>query len=88
MSIREQLNSIAEKHILILDGAMGSMIQSLNLNESDFRGSAFAEHPTPLTGCNDLLCLTRPEAIGAIHDAYLEAGADIIETCSFNSNAV
>jgi 5-methyltetrahydrofolate--homocysteine methyltransferase len=88
MSVRNQLKSIAEKRILILDGAMGSMIQSLNLGEDDFRGTAFAGHPAPLKGCNDLLCLTKPEAIGAIHDAYLEAGADIIETCSFNSNSV
>jgi len=88
MSVREQLDSIAEKRILILDGAMGSMIQTLNLCEDDFRGSVFAGHPTPLKGCNDLLCLTKPEAIGAIHEAYLEAGADIIETCSFNSNSV
>ncbi|MDR2702147.1 MAG: homocysteine S-methyltransferase family protein [Spirochaetaceae bacterium] len=88
MSVREQLDSIAEKRILILDGAMGSMIQALNLDEDDFRGSVFAGHPTSLKGCNDLLCLTKPEAIGSIHNAYLEAGADIIETCSFNSNSV
>ena len=88
MTIRDQLNSIVEKRILVLDGAMGSMIQTLNLNEDDFRGSAFAGHPKPLKGCNDLLCLTKPEAIGSIHDAYLKAGADIIETCSFNSTSV
>jgi len=88
MTIREQLNSIAKKRVLILDGAMGSLIQGLNLDEKDYRGSLFAEHPAPLKGCNDLLCLTKPEAIGAIHDAYLEAGADIIETCSFNSNSI
>jgi len=58
MSIRKQLNSIAEKRILILDGAMGSTIQALGLGEKDFRGTAFAEHPVPLYGCNDLLCLT------------------------------
>ena len=85
MSIRKLLNSIAEKRILILDGAMGSLIQILNLDEKDFRGEAFANHPVPLKGCNDLLCLTKPGAIAAILDTYLEAGADIIETCSFNS---
>ena len=88
MTIREQLNSIAENRILILDGAMGSLIQVLNLDEKSFRGEAFADHPVPLKGCNDLLCLTRPGAIAAIHDTYLEAGADIIETCSFNSTSI
>ena len=88
MTIREQLDSIAQKRLLILDGAMGSMIQALNLDENDFRGSIFTEHPTAVKGYNDLLCLTKPEAITAIHDAYLEAGADIIETCSFNSTSI
>jgi 5-methyltetrahydrofolate--homocysteine methyltransferase len=88
MSIREQLNFIAKERLLILDGAMGSIIQALRLKEKDFRGSEFSDHPTPLEGCNDLLCLTMPSAIGAIHDAYLEAGADIIETCSFNSTSI
>ena len=88
MTTREQLNSIAEKRIIILDGAMGSVIQVLNLDEKSYRGGLFADHPIPLEGCNDLLCLTRPGAIGAIHDTYLEAGADIIETCSFNSTSV
>jgi 5-methyltetrahydrofolate--homocysteine methyltransferase len=88
MSVREKLNAIAAKRILVLDGAMGSMIQNLSLGEDDFRGGRFAGHKTPLAGCNDLLCLTRPQAISAIHEAYLEAGADIIETCSFNSSSV
>ena len=88
MTNRKQLDSIAQERILILDGAMGSMLQALNLDEDDFRGSAFAGHPTALKGCFDLLCLTKPEAIGAIHEAYLEAGADIIETCSFNSTSI
>jgi 5-methyltetrahydrofolate--homocysteine methyltransferase len=88
MTIREQLNSIAEERIIILDGAMGSVVQVLNLDEKSYRGSQFADHPTPLKGCCDLLCLTRPGAIGAIHDTYLEAGADIIETCTFNSTSI
>jgi len=88
MSIRDKLNSIAEKRFLILDGAMGSVIQSLNLGEKDFRGEKFAGHHAPLGGCNDLLCLTKPEVIASIHDSYLQAGADIIETCSFNSTSI
>jgi len=88
MSIRKLLNSIAESRILVLDGAMGSIIQTLNLDENDFRGSDFVNHPMSLKGCNDLLCLTKPQAIGAIHEEYLEAGADIIETCSFNSTSI
>jgi len=88
MTIRERLDSIAQKRILILDGAIGSMIQALDLDEDDYRGSVFTGHPTALKGCFDMLCLTKPEAISAIHEAYLEAGADIIETCSFNSTSV
>jgi len=88
MSVRETLNAVAAKRILVLDGAMGSMIQNLKLSEDDFRGNRFAGHKTPLAGCNDLLCLTRPQAISGIHEAYLKAGADIIETCSFNATSV
>jgi 5-methyltetrahydrofolate--homocysteine methyltransferase len=66
---------------------MGSLIQGHHLTEADFRGNRFASHETDLAGCNDLLCLTKPELISAIHQAYLEAGADIIETCSFNAIA-
>ena len=88
MTIREQLNTIAQERIIILDGAMCSVIQTLNLDEKSHRGAQFAGHPMPLSGCYDLLCLTRPGAIGAIHDTYLEAGADIIETCSYNSNSI
>jgi len=88
MSIREQLNSIAEKRIVILDGAMGSIIQILNLDEKSYRGNLFANHNINLSGCHDVLCLTRPGALSAIHDTYLEAGADIITTCSFRSSAI
>ena len=88
MSIREKLDAAASGRVLVLDGAMGSLIQKLALGEADFRGERFADHGTPLAGCNDLLCLTKPDAIAAIHRAYLEAGADIIETCSFNSTSV
>lgn len=82
------LTDLAEKKILILDGAMGTMIQQLHLSESDFRGKEFSAHQCNLAGCNDILCLTRPEAIKDIHLQYLRAGADIIETNSFNSNSI
>ncbi|MDE7373821.1 MAG: homocysteine S-methyltransferase family protein, partial [Odoribacter sp.] len=77
-----------KKRILILDGAMGTAIQAYHLTESDFRGTAFASHPVNLKGNNDILNLTRPEVIREIHRAYIEAGADIIETNTFNSNAI
>ncbi len=74
--------------ILVFDGAMGTMIQDRGLDESDFRGERFAAHPISLKGNNDLLSLTRPELIGAIHNGFLEAGAELIETNTFNANAV
>ena len=88
MSAKSILDAIAARRILILDGAMGSLIQAYKFSEEDFRGERFKDHPQQLAGCNDLLCLTKPDAIRAIHEAYMEAGADIIETCSFNSTAV
>jgi len=84
----EQLKEALSQRILILDGAMGTMIQSYGLNEADFRGDRFAEHPCQLKGNYDVLSLTRPDIIEAIHIAYLEAGADIIETNTFSSTAV
>ncbi len=83
-SIRSQL----ARRILILDGAMGTMIQSYNLTENDFRGERFAHLPGVQKGNNDLLCLTRPDVIGDIHRRYLSAGADIIETNTFNSTRI
>ncbi len=74
--------------MLVLDGAMGTMIQRLPLTENDFRGVVLKGHPVRLAGCNDLLSLTKPEAISGIHCEYIEAGADIISTNSFNANAV
>ncbi|PKP16694.1 MAG: methionine synthase, partial [Bacteroidetes bacterium HGW-Bacteroidetes-22] len=74
--------------VLVLDGAMGTMIQRLGLTEADFRGELFKNHPTDLKGNNDLLCLTLPGDIQLIHEAYLEAGADIIETNTFNATAI
>ena len=82
-SLKEQL----KRRILVLDGAMGTMVQTLGLDEQTVRGERFADHPTQLKNFIDLLCLTRPEAIVDIHRQYLQAGADIIETNTFNSNA-
>lgn len=86
MSIHNQLREILQKRIMVLDGAMGSLIQTFGFSEEDFRGKAFADHTTSLKGCNDLLCLTQPEAIQEIHRRYLQAGSDIIETNTFNAN--
>lgn len=73
---------------MVLDGAMGTMIQRYGLAEEDFRGAEFATHPLRLAGDNDVLNITRPDVIAAIHREYLEAGADIIETCTFNAQAI
>ncbi len=86
LSTLEQLEEILAERIMILDGAMGTMIQTYNLDEDDFRGTRFVDHPKPLQGNNDLLSITRPDVIAGIHRAYLDAGADIIETNTFNSN--
>ncbi len=83
-----ELRDLLAQRILILDGAMGTMVQRHNLAEADYRGTRFAAHPKELKGDNDLLCLTRPDVIGGIHAAYLEAGADIIETNTFNATRV
>jgi 5-methyltetrahydrofolate--homocysteine methyltransferase len=82
------MKELIKKRILILDGAMGTMIQRYNLTESDFRGERFADVQGQLKGNNDLLCLTRPDVIADIHTKYLEAGADIIETNSFNAQRI
>jgi 5-methyltetrahydrofolate--homocysteine methyltransferase len=83
---QEWLEEILAERILILDGAMGTMIQTYRLDEDDFRGDRFRDHPRPLQGHNDLLSITRPDVIAGIHRAYLDAGADILETNTFNSN--
>ena len=82
------LEIAARNRILILDGAMGTMIQQHKLTEEDYRGEAFATWPQDLKGNNDLLVLTRPQIIAGIHDAYFEAGADIAETNTFNANRI
>ncbi len=86
-----ELTRLMRERILVLDGAMGTMIQQLKLGESDFRGvpaCGLHDHGHDLKGDNDLLVLTRPEAIAAIHDAYFEAGADIVETNTFNATSI
>jgi len=85
---RTPLEQALEARILVLDGAMGTMIQAEGLEEADYRGERFADHGSDLKGNNDLLALTRPDVIAGIHKQYLEAGADIIGTNSFNSTAV
>ena len=82
------LKEILKNRILLLDGAMGTMIQAYHLGEDDYRGQEFSNHPKDQKGNNDLLTLTRPDIIKTIHAKYLEAGSDIIETNTFNSNAI
>ena len=84
MSIKEEL----QKRILIIDGAMGTMIQRYQLTEKDFRGERFKDHPSDLQGNNDLLNITRPDIIKAIHAEYMDAGADIIETNTFSTQVI
>ncbi|MEO8404829.1 MAG: homocysteine S-methyltransferase family protein [Chitinophagaceae bacterium] len=84
MDIRKEL----ETRILVIDGAMGTMIQRHNLTEADYRGDRFKDWPSDLKGNNDLLCLTRPDVIVGIHKEYLAAGADILETNTFSSTVI
>jgi len=84
----EDITKILMRRILVLDGAMGTMIQSLGLSEEDFRGKRFEDHPHDLKGNNDLLSITQPEAIKKIHREYFKAGADICETNTFNATAI
>src|SRR5690606_28756097 len=82
------IRNLLEQRILVLDGATGTMLQQLGLDEAAFRGERLRDHAHDLKGNNDILCLTRPEAVRGVHDAYLEAGADIIETNTFNAPAI
>ncbi|MCE1201288.1 MAG: methionine synthase [Bacteroidia bacterium] len=86
--LKQNLSELIRHKVLVLDGAMGTMIQQYRLEEADYRGSQFASHKHNLKGNNDLLCLTRPDIILAIHRQYLEAGADIIETNTFNATSI
>ncbi len=85
-TVSRALADLLAERILILDGAMGTMIQRHRLSEADYRGERFKDWPSDLKGNNDLLVLTRPDVIRAIHEQYLEAGADILETNTFNGN--
>src|ERR1017187_4270803 len=82
------LAALFAQRIVILDGAMGSMIQTFNLSEGDFRGERYKTHPHDLKGNNDLLSITRPDIIEKIHGDYFAAGADLVETNTFNSTAI
>lgn len=88
LTVWDLLHQLISERILILDGAMGTMIQRYRLGEADYRGERFKDHPRDLKGNNDLLVLTRPDIIEGIHQAYLEAGSDIIETNTFNGTAI
>ena len=83
-----KLQQILQERILVLDGAMGTMLQAYKFEEADFRGQRFKDHPVPLQGNNDLLSLTQPQAIADIHRKYLEVGADIIETNTFSGTTI
>ena len=86
--VLKTIQEIAKERILLIDGAMGTMLQAYQLEEADFRGDRLKDHPSDLKGNNDLLSLSRPDVVEAIHTAYLEAGADLIETNTFNANAI
>lgn len=86
--IQRQLEALAQKRILVLDGAMGTEFQALGLTEEDFRGELFKEHTSDLKGNNDLLALTRPDAVRGVHDSYFAAGSDIVETNTFSSTSI
>ncbi|NNK80240.1 MAG: 5-methyltetrahydrofolate--homocysteine methyltransferase, partial [Flavobacteriales bacterium] len=88
MNRTESLYQILKKRILVLDGAMGTMIQRHSLSEEDFRGDRFKSHPVSVKGNNDMLSITRPDIIKDIHRQYFEAGADIVETNTFSSNII
>ena len=88
MSVGPRLAGLLGRRILVLDGAMGTMVQAHRLGEAEFRGARFADHPKELKGANDLLVLTKPEVIEEIHRQYLDAGADIVETDTFNANGI
>lgn len=88
MTTEEQLHALLKQRILILDGAMGTMIQRHGFEERDYRGERFAHHPVDLKNCNEALMLVRPDVIEEIHWQYLQAGADIIETNTFNANRI
>ena len=86
--MRNRLYTALSERILLLDGGFGTMMQRNGFGEAEYRGELFADFPRPLKGCGDVLCLTQPEAVSAIHEQYLRAGADIITCNSFNANSI
>src|SRR4030067_3398426 len=86
--INQKIKGLLNNRIMYIDGAMGTMIQSHKLTEVDFRGERFKNHSKDIKGNNDILCLTRPDIIKQIHLDYFLAGADIVETNTFNANSI
>lgn len=86
--VTQQISRLAQARILLMDGGMGTMVQRYSLTEEDFRGERYKGHPKPLKGNNDVLCLTRPDVVREIHEAYLAAGSDIIETNAFSAQVL
>ena len=84
----DEIRELLSRRILVLDGAMGTQIQTYGLDEAAFRGERFASHPRDLKGASDVLAITNPGILDAVHRQYLEAGADIIETNTFNAQAI
>src|SRR5689334_21396762 len=88
VTTHQLLAELLEGRILLLDGSMGALIYSRNPSEEDYRGQRFRQHPVSLKNCTEALVLSQPELVLDIHRSYLDAGADIIETCTFNGNAL
>src|SRR5262245_25137024 len=86
--LHQTLRALMRERILVIDGATGTMLQARQLQEQDYRGTRFADSPQDLKGNHDILCLTRPDVVRAVHDAYLAAGADIIETNTFSATRI
>ena len=88
MQTRKKLDQLLSERILVLDGGWGTMVQGFQLQEEDYRKDLFPDHPKDLKGCHDVLCLTRPDLVEKVHSAYLEAGADIVETNTFSATSI
>src|SRR5438874_4766068 len=88
MSTRDFLEQLLSERILLLDGSMGALIYSRQPTEEDYRGQRLHNHPVPLKNCTEALVLSQPRMIEDIHRAYLEAGSDLIETCTFNATPI
>src|SRR5262249_40413743 len=88
LTTRDLLDDLMAQRILLLDGSMGAYLFARNLGEEDYRGTRFASHPRLLKNCHEALVLSQPHLIEEIHRAYLDAGADIVETCTFNGTSI